>query len=205
MYAAVSDVLPELQILSSTQIEKLVFYLKSLHGYYPKSENHVAYYSEFSDKLGKLRNSAEQISFQHKMWTAILIGIAFCVLAGLFLALSLSTLMVGQIGVSIGFLCTTGACVIFSYVKLFRKALLLSKEQDRRYFLTSIRAANSCNELCWAGLFSYTKASKLGPLSDADEELISAQVAELTERLRSALYNDEYFQYSSTKIKAAEQ
>ena len=54
LYSVVKDKLPELRQLTPLQIETLIFYLKSLHSYYPKSENHVAYLSEFSDRLEKI-------------------------------------------------------------------------------------------------------------------------------------------------------
>ena len=202
--AVVSDVLPELQRLSSTQIEKLVFYLKSLHGFYPKSENHTSYWSEFADKLDKLRNSPEQLTLQRQTTSALLKGIVCCVLGGVLLAVALAALAGGQTGTGVGFLAVAGACVVLADTKCFRKAVLTSKEQDRKYFLSSIRVANACNELDWAGLFSYNKASKSGPLSDEEEAFLAAQGAELTAKLRVALYNDEYFQYSSLALKAVE-
>ena len=202
--AVVSDALPEIQRLNSTQIEKLVFYLKSLHGYYPKSENHTSHWSEFADKLDKLRNSPEQLTLQRHTGSALLKGIVCCVLGGVLLAVALAALMGGQTGIGVGCLAVVGACVLFADAKFFRKAILISKEQDRKYFLSSIRAANACNELDWAGLFSPSNASKSGPLSDEDVALLAAQVAELTEKLRVALYNDEYFQYSSPMLKTAE-
>lgn len=204
LYAVVKNKLPELQRLSSAQIEKLVFYLKSLHGYYPKSENHVAFHSEFSDKLEKLRNSSEQVALQRQAGAALLKGVACCVFAGVLLAVALAALLGGQIGVGVGFLVAVGACILFADSKLLRKALLLSKEQDRKYFFSSIRAANACNELDWAGLFSYNQASKTGPHSDADLARLNAEVGDLTGRLRTALYNDEYFQYSPAELKTTE-
>ena len=205
LYAVVSDRLPELQRLSSTQIERLVFYLKSLHGYYPKSENHVAYWSEFSEKLDKLRNSPERLGLQRQTGAALLKGIACCVLAGVFFAAALVALLSSQTGIGIGFRGAAVACVLLADAKLFHnKAHQLSKEQDRKYFLSSVRAAKACNELDWAGLFSYNKASKSGGLSDADDARLTDEVGDLTERLRAALYNDEYFQYSSAKLKVAE-
>lgn len=204
LYAVVRDKLPELQRLSSAQLEKLVFYLKSLHGYYPKSENHVAFLAEFSHKLDKLRNDPAQVALQRQASAALLKGIACCVFAGILLAVALAALIGGQAGVGAGFLGATAACVLLSDAKLLRKALLLSKEQDRKYFLSSIRAARACNELDWAGLFSYNQVSKTGALSDADEAQIDAEVGDLTEKLRAALYNDEYFQYSAAKLKVIE-
>jgi lysylphosphatidylglycerol synthetase-like protein (DUF2156 family) len=204
LYAVVRDKLPELQRLSPAQVERLVFYLKSLHGYYPKSENHIAFWSEFSDKLEKLRNSPEQQGLQRQTGAALLKGIACCIVAGVLLAGALAALLDGQSGVAAGLLGAAVACVLLADAKLLRKALLLSKEQDRKYFLSSIRAARACNELDWAGLFSYNGASKTGALSDADEARLHAEVGDLTEKLRAALYNDEYFQYSSAKLKATE-
>lgn len=202
LYAVVKDALPELQRLSSAQIEKLVFYLKSQHAYYPKSENHVAFLSEFSDKLEKLRNSSEQIALQRQVRVVVMKGIACCVFSGVLLAVALASLLGGKIGVCVGFLVAVGACILFADSKFLRKALLLSKEQDRKYFLSSIRTASACNELDWAGLFSYHHASKTGQHSDADLVRLEAEVGDLTGGLRAALYNDEYFQYSSTDLKA---
>lgn len=202
LYSVVKDKLPELQLLSSAQVEKLVFYLKSLHSYYPKSENHVAFHSGFSDKLEGLRNSAEQVALQRRAGAAVLKGIACCVFAGALLAAAVAALLGGQIAVGVGFLVAVGAIILFADSRPLRKALLLSKEQDRKYFLSSIRTANACNELDWAGLFSYNQASKTGPQSDADLARLEAEVGDLTSRLRAALYNDEHFQYSPIELKA---
>lgn len=204
LYAVVKDTLPELQHLSSAQIEKLVFYLKSLHGYYPKSENDVVFSMEFSDKLEKLRNSSEQVALQRQAGFAQLKGIACCVLAGVLLAAAMVALLGGHIGVGVGFLVTVGACILFADSSLLRKALLLSKEQDRKYFLSSIRVANACNELDWAGLFADNQSYKNGPLSAADEVRQFTEISELTDSLRKALYNDEYFQYSPAMLKTTE-
>lgn len=204
LYAVVSDKLPELQRLNSAQIEKLVFYLKSLHSYYPKSENHVAFLSEFSDKLEKLRNGPEQVALQRQVGATLLKGIACCVFAGILFTVALAALLGGQIGVGAGFLIAAGACVLLGDAKLLRKALLLSKEQDRQYFLSSIRGAKACNELDWAGLFSHNQTSKARALSDADETRLYAEVGDLSEKLRAALYNDEFFQYSPVKLKTTE-
>jgi hypothetical protein len=204
LYAVVCDKLPELQGLSAAQIEKLVFYLKSLHSYYPKSENHVAFLSEFSDKLEKLRNGSDQIALQRQAAVVLLKGIASCVFAGVLFAVALAALLGGKIGMGVGFFSVGVVLILFADSKLLRKALLLNKEQDRRYFLSSIRTAKACNELDWAGLFSYNQASKAGPLSDADEARLGAEVGELTGKLRAALYNDEYFQYSPANLRATE-
>ena len=168
------------------------------------SENDVVFLSEFSGKLEKLRNSSEQVVLQRQASVLVMKGIVCCVFAGVLLAVAVITLFGGQIGIGAGFLGAAVACVLLGETKLFRKALLLSKEQDRKYFLSSIRAAKACNELDWAGLFSYNYASKTETLSDADEARLYAEVGDLTEKLRAALYNDEYFQYSPDSLKATE-
>lgn len=204
LYALVKDKIPELQRLNSLQIEKLVFYLKSLHNYYPKSENHVAFHSEFSDNLEKLRNSAEQVALQRQAGSAVIMGIMCCIFAGGLLAVALAPLLGGQMSVGIGSLVLAGACILFADSKLLRKAILLSKEQDRKYFLSSIRAAKACNELDWAGLFSYNSATTTGPRNDSDLVRLDVEVGVLTNGLRAALYNDEYLQYSPPELRAHE-
>lgn len=196
LYAAVKSALPALQRLSPDQIEKLVFYLKSLHHYYPKSENHNVYWSVFDDKLQGIRNSSEQLGLQRQASRARIKGVALCVMSGASLAVALAAFIGAQTGLSVVFLCIACACVFFADSNFFMKAIQVSKEQDRKYFLSSVRAANACNELNWAGLFSYNIATKDGALSDADLAHLNEQVAEITAKLRNALYNDEYFQYS---------
>ena len=66
----------KLRTLNPTQVEKLVFYLKAAHSYYPKNENHVAYWNEFTDKLESLRNAAEQIELQKRASWQIILGMA---------------------------------------------------------------------------------------------------------------------------------
>lgn len=72
----------------------------------------------------------------------------------------------------------------------------MPKEQDRRYFLESIRAARACNELDWSGLFPYHGASRPGPQSDEDLERTEQRIAELSSQLRAALHNDEFMEYT---------
>lgn len=197
LYAVLKDKLPQFERLSPAQVEKLVFWLKSLQNYYPKSEAGVTHYDEFTDKLENLRNSPEQITLQRRASRSLLKGIALCVIAGLLLAIALANLLGGQMWLGIGCLGAAISCILVAESKLMKNALIISKEQDRKYFLASIRAARSCNELDWAGLFAYSPAMQLGPRSADDTKRIDNELAVLTGRLRAALYNDKYFEYSS--------
>jgi hypothetical protein len=202
LHALLEDKLPELRQLNPFQIERLIFYLKSLHSYYPKSENHVAYLSEFSEKLEKIRNSAEQVRLQRQAGSAAIKGMLCCIFAGGLLVVGIALLLGSQTAAAIGSLAVAAAFVGYADIRLFRKVMLLSKQQDRKYFLESIRAAKACNELDWAGLFAYNSALKSGPLSDSDLAQVDAEVGKLSTQLRAALYNDEYFQYSLSELRA---
>jgi hypothetical protein len=129
-------------------------------------------------------------------------GIACCTFAGLLLAGAALAAIGGQAGVAVGVLVVSGFLIIYAEGKLFRKAILISKEQDRKFFLSSIRSAKACNELDWSGLFAYNRASKSGPQSDADIARTHVEIGRLSAELRAALYNDEYFQYSPTELRS---
>lgn len=202
LHNAVSKCLPELKDMSPVQIEKLIFFLKSLHSYYPKSENHTVFYGEFTDKLARIKNSQEQLSLQRRASVSAMKAIFMCVVSGMVSAASLAAFFSGEqgYGILLAFLAVAG--VFFADSKFWKQSILISKEQDRKYFLASIREAKACNELDWAGLFAYHKASKIG--SHCDEDICEYEVGELSAKLRAALYNDEFFQYSPASLKEAE-
>ena len=82
LLSAVQECLPKLQGLNALQIEKLIFYLKSLHGYYPNSESHIFYSVDFSKKLDELRNSEEQIVLQRKVSFLLLKALSVFIIGG---------------------------------------------------------------------------------------------------------------------------
>lgn len=199
--AALREVLesmrPFIGSLSNEQAEKLIFFLKAIHSYYPKSENSNVHWSEFDDTLRRIRESAEQKTLQSRTTTQILFGMLSCVVAGALLASALWNLTgpLAGIGTGISIVLAAGFVVVAD-LKFFKQAVSLAKEQDRRYFLGSLRAAKACNELDWAGLFAYGTSIKPGAQSDADIRRTVGEVADLAASLRNALYNDEYFQYT---------
>lgn len=205
LYAVIHDKLPELRGLSATQIEKLVFYLKSLRGYYPKSESLGDFHSDFSNKLENLRNCPEQVALLRQEAAAGLKCISCGVLAGVLLFISLVAFLDDEKSIALISLSIAFACVLLAYFRYFEKAIIISHEQDRKYFLSSIRIAKACNELNNAGLFAYNKKPESRPLGHADGERVYAEFGDLTENLRTALYNDEYFDFSSRKLKTPAQ
>ncbi len=204
LYAIVQDKIPDLQRLSPIQIEKLVFYLKSLHTYYQQSEN-TDVYSEFEAKLEKLRNSSEQLILQRLVASNIVKAIGSSTFAGLLLGGALFASIAGRIGIAVGCVVISIALIAFADGKWLKRAVVIAKEQDRKYFLSSIRTARGCNELDWSGLFSYNTASIPGPESCDDLAHMNGKVGRLTAKLRAALYNDEFFRYSSSELDVSNQ
>ena len=200
LHAAIEPALNKLNSLTPEQIEKLVFFLKSLHTYYPKSENHVAYLEQFSKRLDQLRNSDEQRKLQQQATGSILKGMGLCLLSGALLSAAAVFGLGGAYPAGIGAALAGLTLLLIADSKLFRRALVVSKEQDRRYFLSCIRVSSACNELDWSGLFAYHRATKSGSHSDEDLKQVHAAIAEITANLRAALYNDEFLQYSDTKL-----
>ena len=90
--------------------------------------------------------------------------------------------------------------VLFGYVylrsdALALKALLANKEQDRRYFLQSIRLAKNCAELNWSGFFSYYDGFKEGYFDEIQTKIHDENVDKISRQFRNALYNDEYLDW----------
>ena len=193
---AVAPVLPALRSLSAEQVETLVFYLKSLHSYYPSSENHVAHLERFSERLKTIRESAEQTTLQRKASAKLFKAMATGVVAGVLLAVG-GVALLGSAQWGAVLIAAAVGIFVLAEVRYGKPALEAAKEQDRRYFLECIRAARACNELDWSGLFSYNGVTQPGPQSDAAIEQTRLRIAALSAQLRNALYNDEYMQYSA--------
>jgi hypothetical protein len=196
LYRIVEPVLPGIETLNAQQIETLIFYLKSLHGYYPESKNSIFYYYHFSQQLDRLRTSESQKRLQAKAAWLIFIAMAVGGFGAIVLAVGAVALLSGTMNWGIAFIIAGLGLFAFAESRFGTRALVTAKEQDRRYFLESLRSARACNELGWAGLFSYNGVTQPGPQSNADIECTRMQIAQLTDQLRTALYNDEYMSYS---------
>lgn len=199
LYRCIEPALPSIKTLNTQQIETLIFYLKSLHNYYPASENHVAYFDRFNNHLNKLRASESQTVLQAKATKLMLLAMVVGGLSGVIFVASLATFFAGAMTWGVALIVAALGVFVLADVKFGTPALITAKEQDRRYFLESLRSARGCNELDWAGLFSYNDVTKSGPQSDADIEHTKGRIAEMTEQLRNALYNDEYMEYTGSR------
>ena len=63
--AIFGDKFSDIENLSEDQLEKAVFYLKSIHSYYEDSDNRWDLHDAFTTKLDALKNSSEQINLQN--------------------------------------------------------------------------------------------------------------------------------------------
>ena len=87
---------------------------------------------------------------------------------------------------------------VFLYAKadlLTLSAILISKEQDRKYFLQSIRLAKNCTELNWAGFYAMYYGFKEGYFNKEQEELHKKEIDKINRNFRNALYNEEYLDW----------
>lgn len=192
----VEPILPRLRTLSEEQVETLVFYLKSLHGYCSSSANELQNRELFESRLDGIRNSSTQDNIQSKARWRLRLGVLICVVAGFLLLPCVLGLFAGEWRVAAIWGLPALALVFLADYFGFLPAINTFKQQDRLYFLESIRTARSCSELEWSGLFAYNGETKMGSQSDEALHQTRLRIAELTQQLRTALYNDEYMDYS---------
>jgi len=190
------QVLPELQRLRPDQVETLVFFLKSLHSYYPASSNDVSNWSAFDDRLKQIRESTEQKKMERRAASLLFKAMLMGGVSIAMIAAAAAALLAGAAGPALGLAGLGVGAFVLAELKFGKPAIEAAKEQDRRYFLECLRAARGCNELDWCGLFAFNGEIRPGPQSDEDLEQARLRVADLTGQLRSALYNDEYRSYS---------
>ena len=141
-----------------------------------------------------MKNSDEQISLQRVARNKIFKSSAFHMLNGLILAFAIllfftTTWYWGAISFTV---------FIFLYFKaeqLTVSALLVSKQQDRKYFLNSIRLAKNCTELNWAGFYAMYEGFSEGFLTKEQEVLHDREVDKINRSFRNALYNEEYLDW----------
>lgn len=194
--AIFGDKFSEIEKLSEDQIEKTVFYLKSIRSYYENSENRWDLFDSYANKLEAIKNNEEQIKLQNTGLRMLRKAALLCIGGGLLIAFALAALISDKWIFSLVLIALSILCYHFSITKLMMGAVKIYKDQDRKYFLSSIRNAKACNELDWSGLFSFYEGFHLGGQSDEDLKNTDKRIKEITKNLRSALYNDEYFNYS---------
>lgn len=195
----VNPILPHLKTLSAEQLETFVFYLKSLNGYSSSSANELQNRLAFETKLDSIRTSLVQAELLSRARGKLVLGVAVCLVAAFVSVPGVMGLLAGEGVTAVAWVLLACGLLLGANFLLILPAIELFKQQDRRYFLESIRVARSCNELDWAGMFAYTGASMRGPQSEEALNQASSRTAEMTSQLRTALYNDEFMAYSKPR------
>lgn len=120
------------------------------------SPHDLDFYRESFEKiLDEVRNSSDQVAIEAETMGRLRMAIFLIVLFSALLFSSIALLSIHEN--KIWCLIPLALCIIpFSYaVKAFSDVITLAKQQDRRYFLTCLRASKSITELSGIGFFSY--------------------------------------------------
>ncbi|MEW8275003.1 MAG: hypothetical protein AB2733_13090 [Candidatus Thiodiazotropha taylori] len=167
IFNLLGDKLTDIDQLSNNQVEKLVFYLKSIHGYHPASEYSTGNHIEFESKLDLVRNSDEQEEYAKHISATFRKAMILFILSGSLLVPSVLAYFSDYIWFSILFVAIAVIVIVFADSKFIAKAIRLIIEKECKLFLNSIRIAKSCNELDSCGLFGWVRgARESGPISD---------------------------------------
>ncbi len=185
-----SPIFDPLEALSYEQIEKIVFYLKSIHNYNGKCgrtwSNHIA----FEEKLGRLRNSNQQLTLMRLSKKILIKSMLLHMSNGVVFVLGVFSLFLLDWYWSVSIF-TFFAYILHKADKKMLSVLNINKEQDRRYFLSSIRLAENCTELEWCGFFAFYDGFQVGFFDEAQSKTHYRNVDVISRNLRNALYNDE--------------
>lgn len=180
-------------LLSAEQAEMVIKWLKSWKARRQplKREQGHSNGFHFSQVLKQLRESPEQVDLQKRAYRltiwARLWGLAFALCGAITIGMFFVDgpiawywwLLIGAADlICLG---TSDECL--------KRSTVLSKEQDRRYFLQSIREAQTLSELLDAGLFSHHPRVYI-PGQPYDMIREREAVREMQEKLTDALYRD---------------
>jgi hypothetical protein len=177
--------------LSPEQTELAVRWLKrwKLWDAVPADYDEIRASEAFAATLKALRESPEQVQLQsvaarHGTWSRLWAAV---------FAASLATMVgMGIIGGAgtVAWLATAAALLgsLIASERSLVRALVVAKEQDRKYALESLRAATTVRELLNAGLWTYLPG--VGSGIDYDNKHGKSQIFKDRERLADALYLD---------------
>jgi hypothetical protein len=173
--------------LRESQIEQVVLWLKriKISQNYPTGMYPGTHQDGFYRILNEIRESREQVRFQKQANIKAMKSNIAAVL--LFISLlAILTLWLAEVPGWISAIPIVLSFFIFGFMQSYTKeALIIAKEQDRRYFMECLRRAENVDELNEAGLFMYLKGMSD---EDYDSEKALASAKKEVDRLRNALY-----------------
>jgi hypothetical protein len=117
---------------------------------------------DFELVLRRLQADVEQKSLQKRDAMSRFKALGLALIFGVLVAGVTTSVLVGAGGWSTAVLGASALLAIFSWERATIQSIQAAKEQDRRYFLSCLRNAQSIDELNRAGLFAYFPDSQ-GP------------------------------------------
>jgi hypothetical protein len=186
----IAPIADKLRKLPKDEIEELVLFLKNPHVPEKVLLENWDKDMEFVRRVEELRNIPEQVHLQRQALKAIRWSITCGVFIGICSTVG-ALMYVGTGGwivpaILMGF-------ILFLYwkaEKLGIKAILISKEQDQRHLLASIRKATSVNELNKAGLFAWSNDAGDMMSKNYNTDEAKAALMKQVAHLRDAIYRN---------------
>src|ERR1039457_4232939 len=143
----VAPVVASLRNLSKDQTEELILFLKDLQNPPDPVEQEADGMMQFQPKLEALKNSPEQLRLQKMAYSVCWWAIACGAGAGICVTLAVIVVLITQVWIFPALLLIPTIFLLMKAEKLGLRGILISKEQDRKYFLSSMRAARCVSEL----------------------------------------------------------
>ncbi|SAL17464.1 hypothetical protein AWB68_00500 [Caballeronia choica] len=179
--------------LTADQHEQVIGWLKTWKLCdIPRKYNESTFESQFARRLNWLKASEMQTGLLSKVKWSLFAAKACAILLALCAATVAVVFFDGHtwrwyesFGAFVVFVAIYAICSTFD-----TKAQLAAKEQDRRYFLASLREAQTVSELSQAGLFAFIPESTPQPGRPFNEWASVLAMRSAQEHLSDALYTD---------------
>lgn len=146
---------------------------------------------DFAQTLNSLRNNVEQVGLQKRAYRHTIWARLWALVCGLSVAVTLGLFAVDNVAWWAWAIAVIANLTFFGISDVYAgKALDVSKEQERRYFLQSVREAERLSELLDTGLFSYLPFG-YAPGQPYNAYKATVSLAKAHEALSDALYFDD--------------
>ena len=186
----IAPIAGSLRKLSRNQAEELVLFLKDLHNPPDPCDHEWDGRMKFEAKLEVLKNSPEQLRLQKMAYNARWVSVACGVGAGICVTLAIVIGLTTQRWIVPALLGIPTIVLLMKADKLGVKTILISKEQDQKYLLSSLREARCVSELNLAGLFAHADDAANPQSKHYSEKKAEEVIARLTQQMRDAIYRN---------------
>jgi hypothetical protein len=181
-----------LRQLPREQIEEVVLFLKKIHNPPNEREEEWGEIRRFEARVEGLRNLPEQVQLQRlvirKVWLAIACGAG----AGICATLAVVTGFVAHAWLLSSALLFPIVLMAWQGTRQGVQSISISKEQDQRHLLASIREATCVTEINRAGLFAWSNDAADFKSRNYNEKAAAECTQKQVLHLRDAIYRHAY-------------